>query len=148
MLSQQAYQNAATYALASVTGEPLEIELLAGIIVHYRDRPAATWKLTDSTGNPVAAGIVPLDGEAHKLAIKVPRAGTYLFEGKTSAGWRLKVEPGRAVSLLNVRGQRLLHLGQMQEMYFFVPKGTRELHYFWSGGATRSSMRSERSLAK
>ena len=39
------------------------------------------------------------------------------------------------MSLLNVRGQRLLHLGQMQEMYFFVPKGTRELHYFWSGGA-------------
>jgi hypothetical protein len=36
--------------------------------------------------------------------------------------------------LLNVRGQRLLHLGQMQEMFFFVPKGTRELQYFWSGG--------------
>src|SRR4029077_16428179 len=55
--------------------------------------------------------------------------------GKTSAGWRLKAEPGRSVSLLNGRGQRLLHLGQMQEMYFFVPKDTRTLQYFWSGGA-------------
>ena len=133
-ISQQTYQNAATYALCSVSGEPLEVEFTAGIIVHYRDRPAATWKLTDGNGNVIVSGKVPLDGEAHKLSIKVPKAGTYLFEGKSSAGWRLKVEPGRTVSLLNVRGQRLLHLGQMQEMYFFVPKGTRELHYFWSGG--------------
>lgn len=134
-VSQQTYQNAATYALHSSGGEPLEMEFTAGIIAHYRDRPAATWTLTDGAGKSVASGKVPLDGEPHKLSIKVPKAGTYLFEGKTSAGWRVKVESGRAMSLLNVRGQRLQHLGQMQEMYFFVPRGTRELHYFWSGGA-------------
>jgi len=134
-LSQQMYQNAATYALRKVEGEPLEVEITAGVIAHYRDRPAATWKLSDGKGNVVDSGRLPLDGEARKLTLKAPKAGTYFFECNTSAGWRIKVQPGQAVSLLNVRGQRLLHLGQMQEMFFFVPKETRVLQYFWSGGA-------------
>ena len=131
--SQQTYQNAANYALYSDKGEKLGIELTAGIIVGYRDRPAATWKLSDAAGKQVASGKVPLTGEAHKIWIDVPKAGVYFFEAKSSAGWRLKVEPGQSVTLLNTRGQRLLHLGQMQEMCFFVPKGTQTLHYFWSG---------------
>lgn len=134
IVSQQTYQNAATYALHSVAGEDLEVEVTAGIIAHYRDRPAAVWKVTDGKGGMIATGKIPLDGMAYPLKIKVPRPGPYFFEAKTSAGWRLKVEPGRSVSLVNVRGQRLLHLGQMQEMYFYVPKGTRDLQYFWSGG--------------
>jgi hypothetical protein len=65
----------------------------------------------------------------------VPRAGTYFFEcNDSSAGWRLKVEANRPVTLLSNRQTRYLHSGQIQEMYFYVPKGTKELHYFWSGG--------------
>jgi hypothetical protein len=65
----------------------------------------------------------------------VPKAGTYYLEGNDSgAGWRLKVEKDRPVTLLSNRSRRYLHLGQMQEMFFYVPKGTRELQYFWSGG--------------
>lgn len=134
IVSQQSYQNAASYALHSRAGEPIEVEVITGVIVHYRDRPPATWNLTDSAGKQVATGKLPLDGATHKLLLQVPKAGTYFFEGKSSAGWRLKVEPGRSATLLNLRGQRVLHLGQMQEMYFFVPKDTRSLQYFWSGG--------------
>jgi hypothetical protein len=27
-----------------------------------------------------------------------------------------------------------MHMGHMQRMYFYVPKGTRTVHYFWDGG--------------
>lgn len=137
-VSLQSYQNAAIYALHSRKGEPLEVEFTTGVIAHYRDRADARWWLRDGAGKVVVSGKLPQDGKAHRLTMKVPRAGTYSFEGHDSAaGWRLKVEAGRPATLLNQRGQRVLHLGQMQEMYFYVPKGTRKLHYFWSGGPHR-----------
>lgn len=133
--SQQAYQRPAYYALHSLGGEPLEVEITPGTIAWYRDRPDARYTLRDSAGKVVAEGALKLDGAAHKVAMKVPQAGTYFFEcNDSSAGWRLKVEAGRPITLLSNRSRRYLHSGQMQEMYFYVPKGTRELQYFWSGG--------------
>jgi len=83
----------------------------------------------------VAEGALKLNGEAHKVVMKVPQAGTYSFDFNDSgAGWRIKVDAGRPATLLSHRPQRYLHLGQMQEMFFYVPKGTKELHYYWSGG--------------
>jgi len=136
VVSQQSYQRKMRYALHSRAGEPLEVEFTTGVIAWYRDRPPAKWQLSDGANHEVASGSLPQDGEPHKLLMKVPRAGTYFFEGNDSgAGWRLKVEPDRAATLLNQRGHRVISLGQMQEMFFFVPKGTRELQYFWSGGS-------------
>lgn len=135
VISQQSYQRPMTYALHSRAGEPIEVELTTGVIAHYRDRAATRWWLRDGDGNTVASASLPLDGEAHKLAMKVPRAGTYRFEvNDSAAGWKIKVETGRVATLLNVRGQGVIHLGQMQEMFFHVPKGTRQLQYFWNGG--------------
>jgi hypothetical protein len=135
VVSQQAYQRSASYALHSATGEPLEVEITPGTIAWYRDRPDARWTLTDGAGKVIAEGALKLDGEPHHVEIKVPAAGTYFFEcNDSSAGWRIKVDAGRPVTLLSNRGRRYLHLGQIQEMYFYVPKGTRELQYFWSGG--------------
>lgn len=134
-VSLQAYQGAMTYALHSRGGEPLEVELTTGVIAWYRDRAATRWWLRDGARNVVASGSLPLDGEPHPLSMTVPRAGTYLFEADDSAaGWKIKVEPGRAAALLHGRGHRIECLGQMQEMFFYVPRGTRALQYFWSGG--------------
>lgn len=134
-VSTQAYQRPMTYALHSRSGEAIEVELTTGVIAWYRDRPAVTWTLKDLNQKTVASGSAPQDGEVHKLAMNVPAAGTYWFEVQDSAaGWRLKIEPGRAASLLNQKGKKVISLGQMQEMHFYVPKGTRELQYFWNGG--------------
>lgn len=135
VVSQQAYQRPALYALHSRSGEPLEVEITPGIIAWYRDRPDARYRLRDGADKVVAEGSLKLDGEPHKVSMKVPRAGTYCFDcNDSAAGWRLKVEAGRSVTLLNDRSRRYLHLGQIQEMFFYVPKGTREVQYFWSGG--------------
>jgi hypothetical protein len=133
--SVQSYQRPMTYALHSRAGEPIEVEFTTGVIAWYRDRAAAKWFLRDGAGTLVDSGSLPLDGETHALTMKVPRAGTYFFEGNdSSAGWKLKVEPGRSAAVLIARGRRVNHLGQMQEMFFYVPKGTRQLQYFWNGG--------------
>ncbi len=135
VVSLQSYQRPMNYAFHSRAGEPIEAEFTTGVIAWYRDRAAARWSLRDGASNVVATGTLPQDGEAHRLSMKVPSAGAYFFEGNDSgAGWKLKVEPDRAVTLLSERGRRVISLGQMQEMFFYVPKGTRELQYFWNGG--------------
>lgn len=138
VVSQQTYQRPAAYALHSRAGEPIALEITPGTIAWYRDRPDARYALRDGDGKVVAEGSLPLDGAAHRLALPVPRKGTYFFEcNDSSAGWRIKVEPGVPVTLLNNRARRYLHLGQIQEMFFYVPKGTKEVQYFWSGGPHR-----------
>lgn len=133
--SLQQYQRPATYAVHSRAGEPIELDFTTGVIAWYRDRAAATYALRDGAGQTVSEGKLPQDGEVHHLSLKVPRAGTYTFEGNDSgAGWKLKAEPGVMITLLNQRGKKFIHLGQMQEMYFYVPKGTKALQYFWNGG--------------
>ncbi len=38
------------------------------------------------------------------------------------------------VSLVLERDRAFAHAGWMQPRFFYVPKGTRELQYYWSGG--------------
>lgn len=86
----------------------------------------------------VAEGSLKLDGEPHLVKMKVPAAGTYVFEcNDSAAGWGISVEAGRPAVLLSNRGRRYLHLGQLQETVFYVPKGTKQVQYFWSGGPHR-----------
>ncbi len=133
--SRQTYQRPAYYALHSAKGEALDVAILTGVIAWYRDRADTRYRLRDRAGKVVAEGTLKLDGETHPLALKVPQAGTYFFEvDDSAAGWRIDIEAGRPATLLNQRGSRYLHLGYLQQMYFYVPKGTKTLQYFWSGG--------------
>jgi len=131
----QRYQGAVRYALHSPRGEPLEVTITTGVIASYRDRPEGVYTLTDVDGKEAAAGRLPQDGAEHALALKVPKAGLYWLEFRDQgAGWGIKTAAGQPVVLALKRGSRLSHLGQMQPMFFYVPKGTREFHYFWDGG--------------
>ncbi len=132
---KQQFQRPAEYALHSPKGEPLEVTITPGVIAWYRDRPDARYTLKDAAGKVVAEGSLKLDGEPHKVTMKVPAAGTYVFEcNDSAAGWGITVEAGRPAVLLSNRGRRYLHLGQLQETFFYVPKGTKQVQYFWSGG--------------
>jgi hypothetical protein len=127
---QQHYQRPARYALHSRAGEPLTVEVTPGTIAWYRDRADARYTLTDATGTTNATGRLKLDGEPHKLEFKVPHAGTYCFQcDDSSAGWRIR----STATLLLQRGRGYLHLGHMPPMFFYVPKGTRAIQYFWKG---------------
>lgn len=132
---KQQFQRPAEYALHSRKGEPLEVTITPGVIAWYRDRPNARYTLKDAAGKVVVEGSLNLDGEPHAVKLKVPAAGIYVFEcNDSAAGWKIEVEAGRPAVLLSNRGRRYLHLGQLQETYFYVPKGTKQVQYFWSGG--------------
>jgi hypothetical protein len=133
--SVQTYQNGVRYALYSDRGEPLTVSLAAGTIAWYRDRAPARWWVTDAKGKRLEEGSLPLDGAPHAITVKVRGQGLYFFEvDDSSAGWQIKVAPGRRASIMLDRGRGFSHAGWMQPMYFYVPKGTRELAYYWSGG--------------
>jgi hypothetical protein len=132
--SVQSYQWGLRYALYSPAGEPLELSVAAGTIAHYRDMAPAKWTLTDAAGKRVAGDRLPLDGKDHPLAVKVPGPGLYQFEcDDSTAGWRIKVAAGRPAAIDLASARRVEHAGWMQAIHFYVPKGTREVHYYWAG---------------
>lgn len=136
--SKQSYQLGMKYALYSVEGEPLEMRIVSGTIPHYRDMAPATWRLNDESGEQLAGGRLPLDGKPHRIEVKVPASGLYHFEfDDSTAGWQIEIAPGRNASIVLDPSRRVEHAGWMQPMYFYVPRGTDELHYYWAGGPHR-----------
>lgn len=131
---QQAYQNEAHFAVALTAAQPAQLDVIAGVIVHYRDRAPGRWLLRDATGATVREGRLKLDGEPQPVSLAVPKNGTYFLELNSNAGWRFKADPALPIVLLNEEGRLHHPLGQMQPMFFYVPRGTKELQYFWSGG--------------
>lgn len=132
---RQKFQLPGHYACFSTDGEPIELTVTTGEIAWYRDRPPAAWILRDTAGSEVAAGRLPQDGESHDVAVAVPAAGLYWFEfDDQGAGWSIAAAAGRPVCLALRRHSYARHLGHMQRMYFFVPRGTQRVDYFWDGG--------------
>jgi hypothetical protein len=133
--SYQRYQKGTRYALYSRNGEPIEAAIITGVIAWYRDRPNATYTLNDANGKEIASDRLPQDGEEHVLRLAVPRAGLYWFEfNDQAAGWGIKVAAGEPAAVALNRSKHPAHMGHMQRMYFYVPKGTKQLQYYWKGG--------------
>ena len=136
--SRQAYQLGLRYAFYSTGGEPLAAAVTTGTIAWYRDRAPASYKWTDAAGQVVNEGRLPLDGQAHRLELKVPKAGLYYLDfNDSAAGWTIRVDAGKPATIILERGRGFMHAGWMQPMYFFVPKGTREIVYYWNGNEHR-----------
>jgi hypothetical protein len=133
--SVQHYQGGARYALYSGAGEPLTLSVVTGTIAWYRDRAPAGWAVSDAAGKRLAGGKLPLDGQPHSIEVNVPGPGLYFFEfDDSAAGWQIKVAPGRRAAIVLDKSRGFMHAGWMQPMHFYVPRGTRELQYYWSGG--------------
>jgi len=131
----QSFQRSENFAIASTKGEPIQVEFTPGVIAWYRDRPDAHWTLKDGSGVQVADGRQKLDGEPHALSIPVPRPGAYVFEcNDAGAGWKMNAAAGLSAAWLPKRGVRIVSLGQVPERFFYVPKGTRQLQFFYTGG--------------
>ncbi|MFO0928553.1 MAG: DUF4838 domain-containing protein [Gemmataceae bacterium] len=133
--SSQGYQHGVRYALFSVKGEPLSLIVTPGTIAWYRDRAPARWTVSDAGGKRLAGDRLPLDGKPHPIEVKVPGRGLYFFDiDDSAAGWRITVAAGRSASVVLERTRTFHHGGWMQPMFFYVPKGTREIQYYWAGG--------------
>ncbi|MBE0536333.1 MAG: DUF4838 domain-containing protein [Phycisphaerae bacterium] len=133
--SSQKYQGKARYAFCSTDGEPLNCVITTGLIAWYRDRPDAGFVLTDAQGNELHKGRLPQDGNELPLTLNVPRPGIYWLEvDDQAAGWGIRASAGAPVCLALQRASSPSHMGHMQPMYFYVPAGTQQIHYYWKGG--------------
>jgi hypothetical protein len=132
--TRQRFQKGTRYALYSAQGEPLEVAITTGVIAWYRDRPDAVYVVTDAAGKEVARGRLPQDGKGHPLKVKVPRPGLYWLDfNDQGAAWVIQAAARRPVVLALRRGSHALHLGHMQRVYFYVPRATKQVEYFWDG---------------
>lgn len=129
--TNQRYQGKVTYALYSKNGEPIECTITTGLIVGYRNRKPAEYILTNKEGNEIIRQRLPLDGNQYSLKIPVPGSGLYLLTiDDSAAGFAFTTNPSIPCVLVQRKGVSLHHMGHMQQLYFYVPKGTKYLQYF------------------
>jgi len=110
-------------------------QVVTGTIAWYRNRADARYFFRDTTGQVLAEGRLPLDGKPHDLKAEVSGPGLYALDFEdTSAGWVVQVEAGRPAAIPLRREKGYSHQGHMSPTWFYVPKGTKEISYYWSGG--------------
>jgi hypothetical protein len=128
------FQGAARYTVHS-QGKPIQLEVVTGTIAWARNKAAARYQLLTPEGTMIAEGRLRLDGEKHPIELPAPSPGLYFFEFDDSmAGWRISAPEGLPISLCLRREEGFRHAGHMPRMFFYVPKGTRQIEYFWKGG--------------
>jgi hypothetical protein len=133
--SHQSYQGGVRYALYSATGEDLTATVTTGTIAWYRNRADARYKLHDAAENVIAKARLPLDGERHAIVVKPPKPGLYYLDfDDSAAGWKIEADAAKPLTIVLRPDKKLSHQGHMQEMFFYVPKGTKRIDYFWAGG--------------
>ena len=131
------FQRGRKFALASRQGERIGLRVQTGIIKGYRNRPDVKWSIAASSSDEILAeGRLPLDGQEHEIRFTPPQAGVYILDiDDSGAAFGVSAEAGVPISLQLERARPVRHLGQFQEpVFFYVPKGTRQLQFYWKGG--------------
>lgn len=122
------YQEGSRYAFYSFKGEAIEADI----------EPGTAWNgihqywIKDAAGKEISYAR-PKGGVPFKFSFKVPKPGVYYLD-YTDGGayWTITVAPGHIVSvpLQNDKGYRTVAV--MQDMFFYVPKGTKQIEYYYA----------------
>ena len=134
---QMRFQRGRQFAIGSRRCEDIVFQIQTGIIKGYRHRPDAHWKImTSGDDRLLAEGRLPLDGEQHEIRFQPTKAGVFILDVNDSgAAFGVSSVADTPISVLLERAQPVRHLGQFKEpVFFFVPKGTRRLQFYWEGG--------------
>ncbi len=122
------YQEGSRYAFYSLKGEPIEADIEPGTAYNGIHQ----YWIRDADGKELFY-TKPKGGEPFKLNFKVPKAGVYYLD-YTDGGayWKITIAPDKIVSipLKNDAGYRTVEV--MQDMYFYVPKGTKQIEYYYA----------------
>jgi hypothetical protein len=124
----QIYQYQARYALYSRRGEPLAFRVTAGF-GNTREK-SLEYSVSAADGKKIRHDRIPTDTRPRDLEIPVPGPGLYFAELNTTDGWTIRVPADRACAIALPPDVSLYHVGQMQPLHFYVPKGTRQIQYF------------------
>lgn len=129
--------NSLRYVLYSIKGEAISMKLGAGNCVGWG--PDCRYRLTDSFGKIIGNGAVPNDSKEHPIGIRVPKPGRYFLEmfpghgAATAAMWR----PSNQAWAITL-DRYSTTAGTIRALYFYVPKGTRQIQFYYFDGNTGS----------
>ena len=115
------------------TGEPLQFTIQTDLLPGFENRPDARYTVSGLDG-VVKTDKMQLDGKSHDLSFDVP-AGTYSLDFDGSAGsWTLIAPKTLPTSQMLLKQWPRQQAGPTQDMYFYVPKGTKQIELAWTGG--------------
>ena len=114
-------------------GEPLEFTIQTDLLPGFENRPDARYTIAEASGKTVAQGRMDLDGKEHQLSFDLPK-GTYGLDFDGAQGsWTLKAPKTQPVSQMLLKQWPRNQLAPAQNMFLYVPKGTRQIELSWSG---------------
>jgi len=124
----QGYWGKIRYAMYSLKGEPLQFTTKA---IWFRGDHA--YSVKDAQGALISAGRIK-DVELKTYSIKVPAPGLYWLEYEGGGDkWEITMQPGAAASImLGVPGSSYANTVVAPQMFFYVPKGTKTIVYFYT----------------
>lgn len=126
--SKHAYQGGVKYVLYSLRGEPLEFLTWAGDAWGGINR----FTITDAKGKEIAKG-QPKNKETMTHKIAVPGAGRYYLDYNDGGSyWSFTAAPGKVATIPLGQTNDYRNSAVMQDMYFYVPKGTKHIEYYYS----------------
>jgi len=125
--SSQLYQEGSLYAVLSLKGEPVHVKIDAGGAYGGLKQ---TYSLTDSKGKVIAEG-KPKAGEKLDMDIAVPGPGIYYWNFHDHGAYGQVYWTKNQVVALPLKDRHFRAMSRINDMYFYVPKGTKEINYYY-----------------
>ena len=126
--SRQYYQGPLRYLLYSLHGEPLVFTTEAGDAWGGINR----FTVTDARGVEIAKG-QPKNKETTPHSITVPGPGLYTLDYNDGGSyWNMTVPAGAVATIPLGQTSDYRNSKVMQDTYFYVPKGTKTIEYYYT----------------
>ncbi len=125
--SSQLYQEGSLYALMSLRGEPLKIKITAGGAYGGLKQ---TYQVTDAKGKVLKEG-KPKAGETLEFEVPVANPGVYFLNYHDHGAYGQVFWNADQIVALPQGKQTFRAMQKVSEMFFYVPKGSREINYYY-----------------
>lgn len=124
--SSQLYQEGSLYALYS-RGEPLKIKLTAGGAYGGLKQ---TYEIRDAKAKVLKSG-KPKAGETVEFDFPVPAPGVYYLDYHDHGAYGQVFLAADQLAVLPVKDRDFRAMGHINDMVFYVPKGTKTIDYYY-----------------
>lgn len=125
--NSQLYQEGSTYMVMSVKGEPIHIKIDAGSAYGGLKQ---TYEITDIKGTVLKEG-KPKANEKLEFDFEVPAPGIYFLNYHDHGAYGQVYWGADQLVSLPMGERHFRAMGHVNDMYFYVPKGTKEINYYY-----------------
>jgi len=125
--TSQTYQEGSSYAILSPKGEPIHIKIEAGGAYGGLKQ---TYEITDAKGKVLKSG-KPKAGEKIEFDFPVPGPGIYYLNYHDHGAYGTVFWNADQIVALPMGKLHFRAMSRVNDMYFYVPKGTKEINYYY-----------------